>query len=126
MESIYLKIAALSGAAAVAIGAFGAHGLKARVEPAMLEIYETGVRYHFYHTLALLAVAAAFPGLWQSRWTHYACASWIIGMLIFSGSLYLLVLTGVTKLGAITPIGGVALIMGWCFLFAATFSMRPQ
>ncbi len=126
MELIFLRIACALGGLAVALGAFGAHGLKDRLGSDLLAIYETGVRYHFYHTLALLAVALAIPALWQSKWTPYACGAWTVGIVIFSGSLYLLAVTGVRWLGAITPIGGVALILGWVFLFVAAGSLKQS
>ena len=107
-------------ALAVAIGAFGAHGLAARVSEQDLATFEIGVRYHMYHALALLAVGWA-----QTRWEGPAIqvAGWLFvaGIVVFSGSLYVLVLTGQRWLGAITPIGGVALIAGWAVLAWATF-----
>ena len=97
---------------AVVLGAFGAHGLKARVSPELLVVFETGVRYHMYHAVALLAV-----GLAATRWTSASvgAAGWAfsIGILVFSGSLYILALTGVRAWGAVTPLGGVAFIVGW-------------
>ena len=95
-----------------ALGAFGAHALKASLSPQMLTTFETGVRYQMYHALGLLALAWAI-GRWPER--RLALGAWLlfVGTVIFSGSLYLLVLTGVRWLGAITPIGGVALIAGW-------------
>lgn len=102
----------------VILGAFGAHGLRARVSPDMLAVFETGVRYHLIHALALLAVAGA-----ATRWPgpYVAAAGWLFvaGIVIFSGSLYLLTLTGVRWLGAITPIGGLCLIAGWGVLVVA-------
>ncbi len=124
MEFIYLRIACALGGLAVALGAFGAHGLKNRLSDDLLAIYETGVRYHFYHALALLAVSLAVPALWQSKWTPFACGAWTVGIVLFSGSLYLLAVTGARWLGATTPLGGVALILGWVFLFVAAGSLR--
>ena len=95
---------------AVALGAFAAHGLKARLSPEMLTIWETGVRYHVYHALALLALGA-------SRGPDRAGWCFLGGIVIFSGSLYLLALTGERRLGAITPIGGLLFLAGW-LLFA--------
>ena len=118
--AFWLRAGALFGASAVILGAFGAHALKDRLTPGDLEIFETGVRYQFYHALALLALAAGAPVLWTSRWSGHACTAWTVGILIFSGSLYLLVLTNTRWLGAITPIGGVALILGWLLLLPAT------
>ena len=111
---------ALSGAIAVGAGAFGAHALRARLEPRMLEVFETAVRYQMYHALALLAtgwVASRFPGslATASGWLFVA------GTLFFSGSLYAMVFSGVRALGAITPIGGVLFIAGWiCLALAAS------
>ena len=112
-------VGALFGATGVLLGAFGAHALRSRLEPRDLEIFETAVRYQMYHAFALLAAAWLL-----SRNVPYAgTAAWafIAGVAIFSGSLYLMVATGQRWLGAITPIGGVALIAGWCLLvFGAT------
>ena len=110
-----LILGALNGALAVTLGAFGAHGLKARVDAALLDTWATASEYHFLHALALLLVGVlaklfASPGIVTAGWVMFA------GMLIFSGSLYLLVLTGHRWLGAITPIGGTALIVAWLML----------
>src|SRR5574341_1099869 len=112
MDRLFFLLASISGGLAVALGAFGAHGLRARLSADLLATFETGVRYHMYHALALLAVAFAI-----SRWPSTslpAAAGWLFvaGTLLFSGSLYLLPLTGAKWLGAITPLGGVALIAG--------------
>lgn len=115
----WLAAAAVMGGLAVALGAFGAHGLKGRVEPELIVTFETGVRYQFYHALALLALALGPASLWQRRPVHAAAWLWTGGVAVFSGSLYLLVLTGLRWIGAITPIGGVALILGWAALLLA-------
>src|SRR5205814_330946 len=97
----------------------GAHGLRSRLSPEMLAVFETGVRYHMYHALALIAIALVAGR--TNGWLVVA-AGWSItaGIVIFSGSLYLLALTGVTTLGAITPIGGLAFLIGWaCLALAA-------
>ena len=101
----------------VGLGAFGAHGLKARVSPEMLAVFETAVRYQMYHALGLLAVgwaATRWPGVWiqTSGWLFVA------GIAVFSGSLYIMTFTGARWLGAITPIGGLAFIVGWVALAA--------
>ena len=120
MERIFMILGSLSGGLAVALGAFGAHSLRARLSLDQLAIFETGVRYEMYHALALLAVAWAV-----TRWSGSGlpvAAGWLFvgGTLLFSGSLYLLALTGARWLGAITPFGGVAFIAGWlCLLLAA-------
>lgn len=116
----FFALGALFAMVAVAAGAFGAHGLRARVDPGMLAVFETGARYQMYHALGLLAVAwaaAVEPGRLASA------AGWLFvaGILVFSGSLYALVLTGVRALGAITPLGGVAFIAGWACLAAWAF-----
>ncbi len=110
---------ALSGGLGVALGAFGAHALRARLTPDALATFETGVRYQMYHALALLAVTYIV-----TRWAGSALpslAGWLFvaGILLFSGSLYLLALTGVRWLGAVTPFGGLAFIAGWACLFIA-------
>jgi uncharacterized membrane protein YgdD (TMEM256/DUF423 family) len=116
--STIIKTAAIFGALAVGIGAFGAHGLKPMLESAgRLETFETAVKYHFYHSLALLAL-----GIWTSlkpQLNRSSLSYWgfTIGIIIFSGSLYTLCISGVTWLGAITPFGGVALIVGWLGLW---------
>jgi uncharacterized membrane protein YgdD (TMEM256/DUF423 family) len=120
VDRIFLTLAGLSGALAVGLGAFGAHGLRARLTPDLLVTFETGVRYQMYHALALVAVAWAV-----TRWPDAAeprAAGWlfVIGTLLFSGSLYLLALTGARWLGAVAPLGGAALILGWlCLALAA-------
>lgn len=111
---------------AVALGAFGAHGLKERISPEMLAIFEVGVRYHFYHGLALLALTLAPARLWGSPWTRRAGWAWIVGVAIFSGSLYLLSVTGQKWLSAITPIGGVAFILGWIFAAMGTGHLHEK
>ena len=117
MDRTFLLIGALAGLIGVAFGAFGAHGLRNRLSPEMLAVFETGVRYQMYHALAVLAVAlgaARFDG-WLIRAAGW---SFTAGMILFSGSLYALVLTGVTTLGAVTPIGGLFLLIGWALLIA--------
>ena len=111
MDRLFALAGAKLALLAVALGAFGAHALRTRLSPEDLAIFETGVRYQMYHALALFAVAWA-----ASRWpgTAVNAAGWmfIVGVLIFSGSLYALALTDTRWLGAITPVGGVALILG--------------
>lgn len=118
-----LRAGALLGGAAVALGAFGAHGLQSRVtagtlDPHLLDVFKTGVQYHFYHALAILASAFGGPILWGGPAGRRAVTAWLVGIGVFSGSLYLMTFTGQRWLGAITPIGGVAFILGW--IFAAT------
>lgn len=124
MTKSILSSAALLGALAVILGAFGAHGLKAIVPPETVSTFETGVRYHMYHVFALLAtglLSIHFPVPAMRR----AAQCFLVGILLFSGSLYLLTFlkatetVGLSKLGLITPIGGVFLVAGWLFLFWA-------
>jgi uncharacterized membrane protein YgdD (TMEM256/DUF423 family) len=111
-----VRVAALLGFSGVALGAFGAHGLRDRVSPGMLEVYRTGVLYHLVHALATLGVAL---GARHLRRAKAIAALFTIGVALFSGSLYLLALTGMTVLGAITPLGGLAFLAGWALLFLA-------
>ncbi len=120
MERLFFMLASLFGGLAVALGAFGAHAMRGRVAEAMLANYETGVRYHFYHALALVAVVVAIQRWPSSNLPVVAGWLFVVGILIFSGSLYIMAFTGLRWLGAITPIGGVALIAGWiCLLLVA-------
>lgn len=115
-----IQTAAIFGALAVGIGAFGAHGLKAILEETgRIETFETAVKYHFYHSLGLFltGILALVKPDWKGF--SFAAISMILGILIFSGSLYVLSLTGITWLGAITPLGGVAFIVGWLRIFWA-------
>ena len=118
----YLMLAAFFGFTGVALGAFAAHGLKSRLTPEYLTIFHTGVTYQLVHTLALLGVAllaTQIPG----RLITWAGASFAIGILLFSGSLYLLTLTGISKLGIITPFGGLAFLIGWLCLGLAAWRL---
>ena len=118
MERIFFLSGAISAFLGVTLGAFAAHGLKTRLSTEMFNIFEVGVRYHMYHALALLAVAWAC-GRWPGSLTNMSGWLFIIGTVIFSGSLYILSLTGLRWLGAITPLGGVAFLAGWvCLVWA--------
>ena len=119
MERTFLLAGAVAGFIGVAFGAFGAHGLRGRLSPDMLAVFETGVRYQMYHALALLLTAALLP---RMPGRALVVAGWCFagGIVLFSGSLYLLAVTGVTVLGAITPIGGVAFLAGWLSLIIAS------
>ena len=119
MEKTFFALGAAFGLLGVALGAFGAHGLKGTLSPDMLANFETGVRYQMYHAVGLLAVAWAVTR-WPGGLTTAAGWLFVVGILIFSGSLYILSITGIRWLGAVTPIGGVALIAGWgCLIVAA-------
>jgi uncharacterized membrane protein YgdD (TMEM256/DUF423 family) len=111
----FFVVGAVFGALGVAAGAFGAHALKARLAPEMLAVFETGVRYQLVHALGLLAVSWAGTR-WASAFIHAAGWMFAVGILLFSGSLYVMCLTGARALGAITPIGGAAFIAGWLLL----------
>ena len=119
MDRLFFVLGCVSGFLAVGLGAFGAHALKARLSPDLLATFEVGVRYQMFHALALLAVGWA-----ATRWPGGAvnASGWLFvgGTVVFSGSLYVLSLTGVRWLGAITPIGGAAFLAGWlCLAWAA-------
>lgn len=118
MDRVFVIIGALSALLAVGAGAFGSHALRARLSADKLAVFEVGVRYQMYHALALLIVAWA-----TTRWpgTLLTISGWafVIGTILFSGSLYALSLTGMRRLGAITPIGGLLFLAGWLFLALA-------
>ena len=117
--------AGLTGFLGVALGAFAAHALKARLTPEMLAVFETGVRYQMYHAFALLAVAWA-GARWPGRVFAVAGGSFAAGILMFSGSLYLLALTGSRWLGAVTPLGGLCLLAGWLLLAWGAYRARHE
>jgi uncharacterized membrane protein YgdD (TMEM256/DUF423 family) len=115
MARVFVALGALSAFLAVAAGAFGAHGLRARLPPDLLAVFEVGTRYQMYHALALLAVA----------WLTTRCSgglavaagwSFVVGTTLFSGSLYLMTFTGARWLGAVTPVGGAAFLAGWALM----------
>lgn len=115
MERVFAGLAAVLALVAVALGAFGAHGLRGRLTPPDLEIFETAVRYQMYHALALFGVAWV-SARWPGGLAHAAGWFFVAGVVVFSGSLYLLVLSGQRWLGAVTPLGGLALLIGWAVL----------
>jgi uncharacterized membrane protein YgdD (TMEM256/DUF423 family) len=123
MERLFFVLGSLSALSAVALGAFAAHGLRSRVSPEMLAVFEVGARYHMYHALALLAASWA-AGRWPG--TAVTAAGWLFcaGTVVFSGSLYLLALTGQRWLGAVTPIGGAAFLLGWLALAWSAWAAR--
>lgn len=114
----FIKLAAVLGAVAVAIGAFGAHGLEAVLtRNGRIETFETAVKYHFYHALAILLVGIMLGFLQENKKLKASAYSFLAGIIVFSGSLYFLSLTNIRWLGAITPVGGLAFILGWILLF---------
>jgi len=118
LDRNFLLIGAVAGFLGVGLGAFGAHGLRGRLSPEMLAVFETGVRYQLYHALALVALSAVMFRL--NGWMVVA-AGWcfVAGIVLFSGSLYALALSGVRSLGAITPLGGLLFLLGWAALAIA-------
>ena len=125
MNRTFLLIGALAGFTGVAGGAFGAHALRGHLTPDMLTVFETGVRYQMYHALALLATGLLAARL--DKWL-ITMAGWLFtaGIVLFSGSLYALALTGAPGLGAITPIGGVLLLLGWACLALAVVDLTDR
>jgi len=122
--AVSLVLGALGGAIAVALGAFGAHALKAKLPVETLSVFQTGVQYQMIHSLALIAV-----GLWIERQPDlnlliYAAAAFLFGIVCFSGSLYALALGGPRWLGPVTPLGGTLFIVGWLLLAAAALSQQ--
>ena len=117
---IFVRLGAVFGFLGVALGAFGAHALRARLPADMLTIYQTGVLYHLVHAVALLGVGALVQ---RAPGTAVTVAGWAFtaGIVVFAGSLYALAISGVRVLGAITPIGGVAFLVGWAALVVASF-----
>lgn len=111
-----LTLAALFLFVAVGTGAFGAHALKARLEPDLMAVYQTAVQYHFWHALGLLAVGVLLIQRPESGALAWAAWLLVAGLVLFSGSLYALALTGVRAFGAVTPVGGVAFLAGWAAL----------
>ena len=137
VSRLFLMLGALSAAISVAAGAFGAHALRARVEPRLLEVFETAARYQMYHALALIAVALLLARTGSSSVTAavlgpppgnslIVASGWcfVVGTVLFSGSLYAMMFTGIRALGAITPLGGVAFIAGWICLGTAAVRSR--
>jgi uncharacterized membrane protein YgdD (TMEM256/DUF423 family) len=116
MNNLFLVLAGVNGFIAVSLGAFAAHGLKSMLGPDLLATFQTGVQYHMYHSLALLAVGILVLQFPAHTGLRIAGFLFLAGIIIFSGSLYVLALSGIRWLGAITPIGGVAFLAGWALL----------
>jgi uncharacterized membrane protein YgdD (TMEM256/DUF423 family) len=115
MDRLFAMLGAGSAFLAVAAGAFGAHGLRTRLPPDLLQVFETAARYQMYHALGLFAVAWALTR-WPGALPQWAGWLFVAGTVLFSGSLYVLALSGVRWLGAITPLGGLAFLAGWACL----------
>lgn len=123
MSSLLCLLGAVFGLLSVALGAFGSHGLKAVLTDGMLAIFETGARYQMYHALALIAVGWIGRSA-RNSWLSAAGWSFVAGIVLFSGSLYVLALTGTRWLGAITPLGGLAFVAGWAALAIGLWKER--
>ncbi len=116
MQKLFIIAGAALGALAVTIGAFGAHALKTMLEASeRTETFETAVKYQFYHALALVLLGVLMFHV-KNSWMNYAGYSWLGGVIIFSGSLFLICFTGITKFGMVAPVGGLLLIAGWVLL----------
>lgn len=122
----FLGLGAVLAGLAVALGAFGAHGLETRVSPDRVDTFNTGVQYQMYHALALVAVGGLLALGAPAAPIYWAGISFLVGIVFFSGSLYTLVLTDTPVLGAVAPIGGVAFMVGWGLMAWAVFSWSPQ
>lgn len=119
MLKTWVALGAVNALLAVALGAFGAHGLKQHLSPEMLTIYKTGVDYHMWHALGLILIGALGAHLPGNVLLAWAGAIMVVGILLFSGSLYILSVTGIRWLGAITPFGGAAFIVAWALVLIA-------
>jgi len=121
MFKLFLALGSINAFLSVAIGAFGAHYFKSKLSPSMLKVYETGVQYHMVHALGLILLAFASERLSTSPLV--AWSGWLLfaGIVLFSGSLYALSISGIKPLGAITPLGGLAFLAGWALLAIAVF-----
>jgi uncharacterized membrane protein YgdD (TMEM256/DUF423 family) len=119
MFKIFLMLGSLNAFLSVALGAFGAHALKSRLSPDMLNVYQTGVQYHMIHSIGLILIALLADKLGNSSMVNVSGWALFIGIVLFSGSLYALSLSGVKVLGAITPLGGVSFLLGWILLAIA-------
>jgi len=123
MAKLFITLASLSGMLAVTFGAFGAHALRSRLDEHTMSVFQTAVQYHFYHSLALLAVGVIALSQPQTALLRSSGYLFVVGIVVFSGSLYLLSISGMRWLGAITPLGGLAFIAGWGCLAAASWKM---
>lgn len=121
MTKFLLSSGGILALLAVLFGAFGAHAIENRLDAKMMEIFNTGARYHFYHALGILILGAASHFLPDTGWLRWSGYLMLAGVIIFSGSLYALALSGIRWLGAITPVGGTALIISWALFVVAVF-----
>ncbi len=116
---LWIALGAINAFLAVGFGAFGAHGLKAKLTAQMLAVYQTGVEYHMAHALGLVLIGVMSLHFPESVWLKTSAGLLLLGIILFSGSLYILSMTGIRQLGMITPIGGLAFLLGWLCLFVA-------
>ena len=123
MAKLALILGSLNAMLAVILGAFGAHGLKSRLTDDLLAVYQTGVQYHFYHSLGLILIGVIAWQMPGSVWLKWSAWIMLAGIVLFSGSLYLLALTNMRWLGMITPIGGIAFIVAWLLLLVAAVKL---
>jgi len=125
MTHLFLILGSLNGFLAVALGAFAAHGLRNTLSPELLNTFQTGVQYHMYHALALFGVGLL--ALYYPAQSAVRISGWlfVVGIVLFSGSLYVLALSGIRWLGAITPLGGVAFLAGWILLAWSMLRLQP-
>ena len=121
MPKLFLTLGSISAAAAVTMGAFGAHFLKTKISEDMLSVFQTAVQYHFYHSLGLLIVGLLTIYLKSDKYLEIAGWMMFIGIMLFSGSLYILSITGTRWIGIITPFGGIAFIISWVFVAVAVW-----
>ncbi len=126
MANLFLFLGGINAFLAVALGAFGAHALKSKLSEKMLNAFETGVHYHLIHAIALIVIAILIKSTSASS-TLPIWSGWLIlsGIVLFSGSLYALSLSGITKLGIITPLGGIAFLAGWLIIAIYALSSKP-
>lgn len=125
MTHLFLILGSINGFLAVALGAFAAHGLRNTISPELLNTFQTGVQYHMYHALALFGVGLL--ALYYPAQSAVRLSGWlfVLGIVLFSGSLYVLALSGIRWLGAITPLGGVAFLAGWTLLAWSMLRLQP-
>lgn len=123
MQKITLLFAAISGLLATVFGAFGAHVLKSKLSLTLFSAFQTGVQYQFYHSLALLLLGVMLFHV-HNRWLDLSAWAFILGIILFSGSLYVLSLSGIKWIGVITPLGGSAFILGWLFLMLGFLKIK--
>ena len=126
MGKLFLLLSAVSGFLGVSIGAFGAHGLESVLDPELMGTYQTGVEYQLFHTAALLGIGILSLQYPKAKALQLSGLMMVVGIVVFSGSLYLLALSGVSWLGAITPIGGVAFLAAWAALFRFAWKLTSE